>query len=51
VHKAGVKTHPDQIAEIDLGVDVRDHDHLNKTFAQIRKMSDVLNIKRITAVD
>ncbi len=51
VHKAGVKTHPDQIAEIDLGVDVYDHDHLNKTFAQIRKMSDVLNIKRVTAVD
>lgn len=51
VHKAGVTTHPDHIAEIDLGVDIRDHDHLNKTFAQIRKMSDVLNIKRITAVD
>jgi GTP diphosphokinase / guanosine-3',5'-bis(diphosphate) 3'-diphosphatase len=51
VHKAGVTTHPDQIAEIDLGVDIRDYDHLNKTFAQIRKMSDVLNIRRITAVD
>ncbi|MEM9090873.1 MAG: bifunctional (p)ppGpp synthetase/guanosine-3',5'-bis(diphosphate) 3'-pyrophosphohydrolase [Cyanobacteria bacterium P01_F01_bin.53] len=51
VHKAGVKTHPDQIAEIDLGIDIRDHAHLNQTFAQIRKMSDVLNLKRITAVD
>ncbi len=51
VHNAGVKTHPDQIAEIDLGIDILDHDHLNKTFAQIRKMSDVLNLKRITAAD
>ncbi|MEM6449336.1 MAG: bifunctional (p)ppGpp synthetase/guanosine-3',5'-bis(diphosphate) 3'-pyrophosphohydrolase [Cyanobacteria bacterium P01_D01_bin.105] len=51
VHKAGVITHPDQIAEIDLGIDIHSHDHLNKTFAQIRKMSDVLNLKRVTAVD
>ncbi len=51
VHKAGVTTHPDQIADIDLGIDIRDHDHLNKTFAQIRKMSDVLNLRRVTAVD
>ncbi|MEL7349846.1 MAG: bifunctional (p)ppGpp synthetase/guanosine-3',5'-bis(diphosphate) 3'-pyrophosphohydrolase [Cyanobacteria bacterium P01_A01_bin.116] len=51
VHKAGVKTHPDQIAEIDLGIDIRDHAHLNQTFAQIRKMSDVLSLKRITAVN
>ena len=51
VHKAGVKTHPDQIAEIDLGIDIRDHAHLNQTFAHIRKLSDVLNLKRITAVD
>ncbi|MEL6814512.1 MAG: bifunctional (p)ppGpp synthetase/guanosine-3',5'-bis(diphosphate) 3'-pyrophosphohydrolase [Cyanobacteria bacterium J06598_3] len=50
VHNAGVKTHPDQIAEIDLGIDIRDHAHLNQTFAQIRKMSDVLNLRRITAV-
>ena len=49
VHKAGVTTHPDQIAEIDLGIDIHDHDHLNKTFAQIRKMSDVLNLRRVTA--
>ncbi|EDX86792.1 RelA/SpoT family protein [Synechococcus sp. PCC 7335] len=51
VHKAGVKTHPDQIAEIDLGIDIRDHAHLNQTFAHIRKLSDVLNLKRVTAVD
>ena len=51
VHKAGVKTYPDQIADIDLGIDIYDHEHLDKTFAQIRKMSDVLNIRRVTAVD
>lgn len=51
VHKAGVTTHPNQIAEIDLGIDIHSHSHLNKTFAQIRKMSDVLDLKRVTAVD
>ncbi len=51
VHKAGVTTYPDSIAEIELGIDIRDHEHLNKTFAQIRKMSDVLDLKRVTAVD
>ena len=51
VHKAGVTTYPNSIAEIELGVDIRDHEHLNKTFAQIRKMSDVLDLKRVTAVD
>ena len=51
VHKAGVTTYPNSIAEIELGVDIRDHDHLSKTFSQIRKMSDVLNLKRVTAVD
>ncbi len=51
VHKAGVKTYPDQIAEIDLGIDIRDHAHLNQTFTHIRKLSDVLNLKRIASVD
>ncbi|MGB3787050.1 MAG: bifunctional (p)ppGpp synthetase/guanosine-3',5'-bis(diphosphate) 3'-pyrophosphohydrolase [Phormidesmis sp.] len=51
VHKAGVKTYPDQIAEIDLGIDIRNHAHLNQTFSHIRKLSDVLNLKRVTAVD
>ena len=52
VHKAGVKTLSlmDR-AEIDLGIDIRDHAHLNQTFSHIRKLSDVLNLKRVTAVD
>jgi GTP pyrophosphokinase len=48
VHKAQVKTFPGQTAEIDLGLDVRDHAHLDQTFGQIRKMSDVLKIRRVT---
>ncbi|NMF85482.1 bifunctional (p)ppGpp synthetase/guanosine-3',5'-bis(diphosphate) 3'-pyrophosphohydrolase [Nodosilinea sp. P-1105] len=48
VHKAQVKTFPGQTAEIDLGLDVKDHDHLDQTFSQIRKMTDVLNIRRMS---
>ncbi|MBE9079123.1 bifunctional (p)ppGpp synthetase/guanosine-3',5'-bis(diphosphate) 3'-pyrophosphohydrolase [Romeria aff. gracilis LEGE 07310] len=51
VHKAGVKTFPGQTAEIELGIDVRDHAHLNKTFNQIRKMSDVLKLRRVSELE
>lgn len=47
VRNAQVKTYPDQTAVIDLGIDIRDHDQLERTFTQIRKMSDVLNLRRI----
>ena len=48
VHKAQVKTFAGQTAEIDLGIDVKDHAHLDQTFGQIRKMTDVLKIRRLT---
>jgi guanosine-3',5'-bis(diphosphate) 3'-pyrophosphohydrolase len=48
VHKAGVKTFPGQTAEIDLGIDVRDHSHLDQTFQQLRKMTDVLKVRRMS---
>lgn len=48
VHKAQVKTFPGQTAEIDLGLDVKDHAHLDQTFSQIRKMTDVLKIRRMS---
>ena len=51
VHKAQVKTFPGQIAEIDLGLDVRDHAHLDQTFSQIRKMTDILKIRRMSEID
>ncbi|MEB3268486.1 MAG: bifunctional (p)ppGpp synthetase/guanosine-3',5'-bis(diphosphate) 3'-pyrophosphohydrolase [Leptolyngbya sp.] len=51
VHNAQVKTFPGQIAEIELGLDVRDHAHLEQTFNQIRKMTDVLKLRRLSQVD
>lgn len=51
VHKAQVKTFPGQTAEIDLGLDVRDHAHLEQTFNQIRKMTDVLKLRRVSQLD
>jgi len=51
VHKAQVKTFPGQTAEIDLGLDVRGHDHLEQTFTQIRKMTDVLSLHRVSEAD
>ena len=51
VNKAQVKTFPGQTAEIDLGLDVRDHAHLEQTFNQIRKMTDVLSLYRVSAAD
>lgn len=50
VHKAQVKTFPGQTAEIDLGIDVRDHAHLEQTFHQIRKMTDVLRLRRVSEI-
>ncbi len=51
VHKAQVKTFPGQTAEIDLGLDVRGHAHLEQTFNQIRKMTDVLSLHRVSEAD
>jgi GTP pyrophosphokinase len=46
-----VKTYPDQTAIIDLGIDIRNHEQLEHTFTQIRKLSDVLNLRRLSQVD
>ncbi len=51
VRNAQVRTFPDQTAVIDLGIDICDHTQLEKTFAQVRKMSDVLNLRRVNQVD
>lgn len=48
VNTAQVKTFPGQTALIDLGIDIRDHQQLEYTFSQIRKMTDVLNLRRVT---
>ncbi|NEQ32863.1 MAG: bifunctional (p)ppGpp synthetase/guanosine-3',5'-bis(diphosphate) 3'-pyrophosphohydrolase [Leptolyngbya sp. SIO4C5] len=51
VHSAQVKTYPGQIAEIDLGIDVRDHAQLEQTLHQLRKMTDVLKLRRVSQVE
>jgi GTP diphosphokinase / guanosine-3',5'-bis(diphosphate) 3'-diphosphatase len=50
VRNAQVKTYPDQTAVIDLGIDICDHTQLERTFTQIRKMSDVLNLRRMSQI-
>ncbi|MBD2465045.1 bifunctional (p)ppGpp synthetase/guanosine-3',5'-bis(diphosphate) 3'-pyrophosphohydrolase [Oscillatoria sp. FACHB-1407] len=51
VRSAQVKTHPGQTAVINLGIDVQDHKQLERTLTQIRKMSDVVNLRRVSQVD
>lgn len=51
VHRATVTTFPDQIAEIDLGIDVKDHAHYDHTVKKLRKMTDLLKLKRISQMD
>jgi GTP diphosphokinase / guanosine-3',5'-bis(diphosphate) 3'-diphosphatase len=51
VRSAQVKTVPGQTAFINLGIDIRDHQQLERTFTQIRKMSDIINLRRVSQVD
>ena len=51
VHRATVTTFPDQIAEIDLGIDVKNHAHFDRTVKKLRKMTDLLTLKRISQMD
>jgi GTP diphosphokinase / guanosine-3',5'-bis(diphosphate) 3'-diphosphatase len=47
VHNAQVKTFPGRPALIHLGLDIEHYSQLEQIFAQIRKMSDVLNLRRL----
>jgi GTP diphosphokinase / guanosine-3',5'-bis(diphosphate) 3'-diphosphatase len=51
VRHAQVKTAIGQPALMDLGIDIRDRSQLEHVFTQIRKMSDILNIRRIGQID
>jgi GTP diphosphokinase / guanosine-3',5'-bis(diphosphate) 3'-diphosphatase len=51
VRNAQVRTFPDQTAIIDLCIDVCDHRQLEKVFIQVRKLSDVVNLKRVSQLD
>jgi GTP diphosphokinase / guanosine-3',5'-bis(diphosphate) 3'-diphosphatase len=41
-------TYPDQLVLIELCIEVRDRDQLDLTLTQVRKLSDVLNIRRVS---
>ncbi len=47
VRHASVKTAVSQPALIDLGIEIRDKPQLEQIFTQIKKMSDILNIRRV----
>lgn len=47
VGSAQVKTSPGRPAQIELSIDVQDRQQLEKTFNQIRSISDVLNLRRL----
>ncbi|MFB2975480.1 RelA/SpoT family protein [Microseira sp. BLCC-F43] len=51
VRSAQVKTYDNRPALISLGIDIRDYDQLDRIFTQIKKMSDVLNIRRLSEVE
>jgi guanosine-3',5'-bis(diphosphate) 3'-pyrophosphohydrolase len=51
VRSANVKTFPGEPALIDLCIEVKDKDQLEKTFVQIKKMGDVLNLRRLSQVN
>jgi GTP diphosphokinase / guanosine-3',5'-bis(diphosphate) 3'-diphosphatase len=51
VRHANVKTASGQPALIDLGIEIRDRAQLEHTFVQIKKMSDILNIRRVGQTD
>jgi GTP pyrophosphokinase len=51
VRSAQVKTYMNRPAVIDLGIEIRDRVQLDRTFTQIKQMSDVLNLRRISHVD
>lgn len=51
VRSAQVKTIPGQTAFISLGIDIVDHNQLDRIFTQIRKMSDVMKIRRLNQVE
>ena len=52
VQNANVKTfNGSQPAVIDLGIEVRDRNQLENLFSQIKKMSDILNIRRVGQVE
>ncbi|MEC4984017.1 MAG: bifunctional (p)ppGpp synthetase/guanosine-3',5'-bis(diphosphate) 3'-pyrophosphohydrolase [Oscillatoria sp. PMC 1068.18] len=51
IRNAGVKTSEGKPALISLEIDIRDCEQLERSLNQIRKMSDVLNLRRVSSID
>ncbi len=51
VRNAQVKTQEGRPALIDLCIDIRDHQQLESSFCKLRKMTDVLNMRRVSHVE
>lgn len=51
VRYAQVKTANGQPALMDLGIEIRDRLQLEQLFTQIKKLSDILNIRRVGQID
>ncbi len=51
VRNANVKTFDGQPAVIDLGIDIRDRHQLEHVFAKIKKMSDIISLRRVGQVE
>lgn len=51
VRNAQVKTAYGQPAVIELGIDVRDRQQLEHVFTQIKKMSDIIDLRRVGQVE
>ncbi|MCP2729315.1 RelA/SpoT family protein [Limnofasciculus baicalensis] len=48
VRKAQVKTQQGKPAIIDLCIDIQDYDQLEQSFIRIKKMSDILHLRRVS---
>ena len=51
VRNAQVRTQEGKPAIIDLCIDILDHEQLERSFCQIKKMSDILNLRRVSQVE
>ncbi|KAB8329910.1 bifunctional (p)ppGpp synthetase/guanosine-3',5'-bis(diphosphate) 3'-pyrophosphohydrolase [Scytonema tolypothrichoides VB-61278] len=51
VRHAQVKTATSQPALIDLGIEIRDRPQLEQIFTQIKKLSDIINIRRVGQIE
>ena len=51
VRNAGVKTSFGKPALISLSIDIRDYQQLERSINQIKNMSDILNIRRVSQID